>query len=388
MGNFQSNNRHRHPSQNENNNGTNESNEDNTNATSNEISGPINSNGIRYNLRQTVGRLIRRRNSDSEVADSSHPRSLQRRLRRSSTVGQENRANQNSGRARRRRESDETSHSNDNADSSRTRRVRLSDDSLNTLHSEGQTNVSVEPLSGFLPLPTDPSEPFRYFFLTMPQASVSGQPEAEMRQNIPNFLQSFINNHLRRGQAPPEEVFEDPTASSTIIVRVARVDSPSGNDSTTGVTLQWTVYIMVPNQQSSAPAPPTSDPMSRLTEQQRILVERAVQFIRTVSAGAILLDDPNSYERLLRLQELLGIVNQGVSKELIDTQLPDVPVEMGSTIAPCSICLEEYKEDERVRHLPCHHFYHVACIDTWLGTRNTCPICRQEPVHRESSQQS
>lgn len=49
----------------------------------------------------------------------------------------------------------------------------------------------------------------------------------------------------------------------------------------------------------------------------------------------------------------------------------------------CSICLEEYNEDELLRQLPCHHEFHTECIVQWLTTRsrqqsNSCPLCKQE----------
>lgn len=44
----------------------------------------------------------------------------------------------------------------------------------------------------------------------------------------------------------------------------------------------------------------------------------------------------------------------------------------------CSICLEPYSNGQALRCLPCdrrHHFC-VQCIDTWLQTNSTCPVCR------------
>eukprot|EP00750_Incisomonas_marina_P032056 INCI8796.1.p1 GENE.INCI8796.1~~INCI8796.1.p1 ORF type:complete len:432 (+),score=63.71 INCI8796.1:150-1445(+) len=41
----------------------------------------------------------------------------------------------------------------------------------------------------------------------------------------------------------------------------------------------------------------------------------------------------------------------------------------------CSICFEAMV-GESCTQLPCLHVYHRACIDKWLGMRNTCPTCR------------
>ncbi|BBM97556.1 hypothetical protein MPTK1_1g06550 [Marchantia polymorpha subsp. ruderalis] len=43
----------------------------------------------------------------------------------------------------------------------------------------------------------------------------------------------------------------------------------------------------------------------------------------------------------------------------------------------CNICLVEYEEGDNVRVLPCHHEYHVACVDKWLKeVHRVCPLCR------------
>ncbi|KAF7113874.1 hypothetical protein RHSIM_RhsimUnG0105300 [Rhododendron simsii] len=43
----------------------------------------------------------------------------------------------------------------------------------------------------------------------------------------------------------------------------------------------------------------------------------------------------------------------------------------------CSVCLNEFEEDEILRLLPkCNHAFHIPCIDTWLRTHTNCPLCR------------
>ncbi|QCD90910.1 E3 ubiquitin-protein ligase [Vigna unguiculata] len=43
----------------------------------------------------------------------------------------------------------------------------------------------------------------------------------------------------------------------------------------------------------------------------------------------------------------------------------------------CVVCLGEFEEGEKLRRLPeCMHCFHVACIDTWLCSHSSCPVCR------------
>ncbi|CAO2813640.1 unnamed protein product [Amaranthus hypochondriacus] len=43
----------------------------------------------------------------------------------------------------------------------------------------------------------------------------------------------------------------------------------------------------------------------------------------------------------------------------------------------CAVCLAEFEEGESLRILPkCSHAFHIPCIDTWLTSHITCPICR------------
>lgn len=46
--------------------------------------------------------------------------------------------------------------------------------------------------------------------------------------------------------------------------------------------------------------------------------------------------------------------------------------------AQCSVCLGEYQAEDRLQQIPaCGHTFHMDCIDMWLTTHTTCPLCRQ-----------
>lgn len=42
----------------------------------------------------------------------------------------------------------------------------------------------------------------------------------------------------------------------------------------------------------------------------------------------------------------------------------------------CVICLEEFKDGEEIRRLPCLHIFHQGCVDRALQIKSECPICR------------
>lgn len=47
----------------------------------------------------------------------------------------------------------------------------------------------------------------------------------------------------------------------------------------------------------------------------------------------------------------------------------------------CSVCLNEFREDEDLRLLPkCSHAFHIPCIDMWLRSHVNCPLCRANVV--------
>ncbi|KAF9365655.1 hypothetical protein BGX34_009086 [Mortierella sp. NVP85] len=56
--------------------------------------------------------------------------------------------------------------------------------------------------------------------------------------------------------------------------------------------------------------------------------------------------------------------------------------------AICAICLGDYSLNEIIRFLPCQHHFHLDCVDQWLLTDKSCPLCKHDidkPIKLERS---
>ncbi|RZR71231.1 hypothetical protein BHM03_00004205 [Ensete ventricosum] len=80
------------------------------------------------------------------------------------------------------------------------------------------------------------------------------------------------------------------------------------------------------------------------------------------------------------LQQLFHLHDSGVDQSFIDS----LPVFQYNSIVglkdpfDCAVCLCEFQSDDKLRLLPgCSHAFHLQCIDTWLLSHSTCPLCRR-----------
>ncbi|KAK4751264.1 hypothetical protein SAY87_004746 [Trapa incisa] len=56
-------------------------------------------------------------------------------------------------------------------------------------------------------------------------------------------------------------------------------------------------------------------------------------------------------------------------------------LKIGKGALECAVCLCEFEDDETLRLIPkCDHVFHPDCIDAWLGSHTTCPVCRANLV--------
>ncbi|KAM3286664.1 RING-H2 finger protein ATL46 [Capsicum chacoense] len=80
-----------------------------------------------------------------------------------------------------------------------------------------------------------------------------------------------------------------------------------------------------------------------------------------------------------QLQQLFHLHDSGLDQAFIDA----LPVFMYKEVVgpkepfDCAVCLCEFSEKDKLRLLPtCSHAFHINCIDTWLLSNSTCPLCR------------
>uniref|UniRef100_A0A0E0K549 RING-type E3 ubiquitin transferase n=1 Tax=Oryza punctata TaxID=4537 RepID=A0A0E0K549_ORYPU len=81
-----------------------------------------------------------------------------------------------------------------------------------------------------------------------------------------------------------------------------------------------------------------------------------------------------------QLQQLFHLHDSGLDQAFIDA-LPVFAYRdiVGGDKEPfdCAVCLCEFDGEDRLRLLPvCGHAFHLHCIDTWLLSNSTCPLCR------------
>lgn len=85
------------------------------------------------------------------------------------------------------------------------------------------------------------------------------------------------------------------------------------------------------------------------------------------------------------LTQIQPNANKGLSKEEMDSFESYEFVKRPGLSADdlkCVICYSDFKDQEKIRCLPCFHKFHVECIDTWLTKNSKCPICKYD-VNKE-----
>ncbi|KDP31129.1 hypothetical protein JCGZ_11505 [Jatropha curcas] len=80
-----------------------------------------------------------------------------------------------------------------------------------------------------------------------------------------------------------------------------------------------------------------------------------------------------------QLQQLFRQHDSGLDQAFIDALPLFYYRDISGLKEPfdCAVCLCEFSDKDKLRLLPkCSHAFHIDCIDTWLLSNSTCPICR------------
>ncbi|CAN4079268.1 unnamed protein product [Withania somnifera] len=109
----------------------------------------------------------------------------------------------------------------------------------------------------------------------------------------------------------------------------------------------------------------------------RFLIKHPSSSESSASIGYPEISSSDTLQR--QLQQLFHLHDSGLDQAFIDS----LPVFMYKEVVgpkepfDCSVCLCEFSEKDKLRLLPtCSHAFHINCIDTWLLSNSTCPLCR------------
>lgn len=90
------------------------------------------------------------------------------------------------------------------------------------------------------------------------------------------------------------------------------------------------------------------------------------------------------YGMLIIVSPLIAIVLLILLITYIRPKLPVIEYKQNGEItkndANCTICLNDYYENDKIKVLPCKHHFHMNCIDEWFNVDDICPLCKK-PVN-------
>ncbi|KAL6843943.1 hypothetical protein ACP4OV_026514 [Aristida adscensionis] len=99
---------------------------------------------------------------------------------------------------------------------------------------------------------------------------------------------------------------------------------------------------------------------------QRVAAEEDVAAARPAGAGDGKKEEEEAGDEKRRLIESLPLFTMASALAALPKSSPD-----------CAVCLSPFTPDAELRLLPaCRHAFHAACVDAWLRTTPSCPLCR------------
>jgi len=82
----------------------------------------------------------------------------------------------------------------------------------------------------------------------------------------------------------------------------------------------------------------------------------------------------------LIISNITNVVEFGTHKTTVPAAYDVVNVDTADKMltdnVTCAICLEKINFVKNLHETECKHRYHIICIDRWLCSSSTCPVCR------------
>ncbi|KZV63069.1 hypothetical protein PENSPDRAFT_554871, partial [Peniophora sp. CONT] len=91
-------------------------------------------------------------------------------------------------------------------------------------------------------------------------------------------------------------------------------------------------------------------------------------------------DFDSSYESLLDLESIIGDARPRRTDEATLKAMPKgkyAEWKQEGSDERCPICLDDYTAEDDLLKVPsCNHWLHQGCLEQWLQSASTCPVCR------------
>ncbi|XP_028797103.1 RING-H2 finger protein ATL11-like [Neltuma alba] len=141
------------------------------------------------------------------------------------------------------------------------------------------------------------------------------------------------------------------------------------------------------------PSSPPADSSSQLRFDKSMAIVLVILIVVFFALGFLSVYSRQCAERRFRGTDDFPIGNserhpRGLDPEIIRTFPTFVystvkGLKIGRSTLECAVCLNEFQDHETLRFIPkCSHVFHPGCIDLWLSSHSTCPVCRANLVPR------
>jgi len=214
----------------------------------------------------------------------------------------------------------------------------------------------------------------------------------------------------------PAAFMNRPTAASLLVPDMSNPQQPTSAAPTLNPLNQLNSHMLRAGGPASGPAamhpyarhlsqrlanramplqlPIDSDPQLNYVQYPSFIIQLWSMFSNQGAASPYRMDltdditEIENYEALLNLAERLGEAKpKGLHKTEIEHLIsykynPDVKRDSTKDQSSCVVCMCDFEEKQTLRVLPCSHEFHSKCVDKWLKSNRTCPICRSDASQR------